>query len=277
MEMHVFDWLLENREWVFSGVGVSVLVLVASRFFLRSKLRGSSTVKNLMNIGSAENIYVESSVSIASTTPRASVQDDLPVAPEIVPTPNRLQVLRRKNPKLVDKRMGTKFIEERLPALIADLPKTRRRLKALIFLDIDDLTVINKQHGRSVGDAVLWVIAEFIESREAFLYRGRCGDDTFYGVLFKADEKKTRNLCEKLRGQIARFEWSQLAPELRVTCTIGYAILNPDENPHDWIRRSVHGMLEGKKQGGDIIRVAPEFVRPRRERERPFSLRDLIS
>lgn len=160
----------------------------------------------------------------------------------------------------LDKKKGKQFVEKELYKIICRLPKKKRFYKAIIFLDIDELTIINKKFGQYVGDEVLSIVGGLVKSKVSINYFGRCGDDTFYAVLMNSKGDKTMHICQKLRNKIQNFQWHKIAPELRVTCTFGFAILSPNESPYDWIKRSALGMLEGKKQGGNTVNEGPKFA-----------------
>src|SRR5258708_1920073 len=194
----------------------------------------------------------------------------------------------------VNKDHGTEFIEKKLPHIILRMPSSdEHHANGIIFLDIDDLTVINKKFGYEVGDLVIEGISSIIHRRSAFRYSGRCGDDTFYGVLFRTNSGKSYELCEKIKKDISYYPWKSVADKLRVTCTIGSALMKKDEDPYSWFERSIIGMLEGKEKGGNIIQTGPLFLsrketkvleeaeeeksKAREKREYYFSLRQWFS
>ncbi len=54
------DWIIDNKEWIFSGIGVSVVVFVMS-LFIKSKKNNTlnqSSGKNSINIQSANDINI---------------------------------------------------------------------------------------------------------------------------------------------------------------------------------------------------------------------------
>ena len=110
------------------------------------------------------------------------------------------------------------------------------------------------------GRFVLAAAASMIHVRAQIGSFGRCGDDTFYGYLPKASHKKADKICEQLRKRVELMSWHNLAPDLRVSCTFGYAELYANEHPHDWIVRAARGLLEGKKKGGNVVTQGPAFV-----------------
>jgi diguanylate cyclase (GGDEF)-like protein len=152
---------------------------------------------------------------------------------------------------------GTRFVEQELPALIDHLAG-RESAFSMIFVDVDQLTQINNRFGRNVGDAVLEIVYEQIRRRSAARYKGRCGDDTFYAVLF--DAIRAERFCERLKQDISSYRWSVVAPALRVTCTLGYARQLPNETATHFILRSIYGLLEGKKSGGNSVQEGPRFL-----------------
>ena len=157
-----------------------------------------------------------------------------------------------------DKEFGTKFIEEELPRIVQQAVADGIR-PAVIFIDVDDLTVINRKFGRGVGDSVLDSVYKMMLDRypEIVRFKGRCGDDTFYSVLF--DSGQVQDYGENIRAGVRDYPWRLVTPELYVTCTIGYALLNFEEDPYEWLTRAIMGMLEGKRNGGDAVQEGPQF------------------
>lgn len=182
--------------------------------------------------------------------------------------------LRPIDPKVLDKELGTMYIEEELPNIISQLSEDMRLNHGIAMLDIDDLTVINKHFGRKVGDLVLSVVANLIQRRKNVGKFGRCGDDTFY-VLIYTDPRKVTLECQKMLRNIKHFRWNTISPELHVTASIGYAILDPQESPASWIIRSLEGLREGKKLGKDIVNIGPEVLGKRYPRGMDAFLDDL--
>jgi diguanylate cyclase (GGDEF)-like protein len=160
----------------------------------------------------------------------------------------------------LDKEIGTDFVEKKLPVLINKSPKITRGHIAIVMADIDELTIINKQFGNEAGNEVIAIVGGIIKARSAITHHGRCGDDTFYGVVMHGGDKKIVGISEKIRRGVEHYPWQTVAPDLHVTCTLGYASLDPNEDPTDWIRRAIFGMLEGKKKGINTVTSGPMFV-----------------
>jgi hypothetical protein len=77
-------------------------------------------------------------------------------------------------------------------------------------------------------------------------------------VLF--DVVRAEDFCHRLKDDIGAYDWWRLAPGLRVTCTLGYARLRSGEDPTQFIIRSIYGLLDGKKGGGNVVNEGPRFL-----------------
>ena len=239
----MFDWIIANKEWIFSGIGGSLLIL----FFkithsVIKKGRKSEKDRSLFtnyNGGNESRAINKQDVSSARTycSQYFSLTEDE-----------------------FDRDVGTKFIEFEIYPIIINLPEKKNFQKSIAFIDIDELTIINTNFGINVGDEVLKTVGMIIKSYRSIKYFGRCGEDTYYAVILKSGIKKTLETIESIRGEIKSFNWGQIAPELRATCTIGYAILEPNEAIADWIARSLLGMKNGKGEGGDRVYPGPKYL-----------------
>jgi diguanylate cyclase (GGDEF)-like protein len=185
-----------------------------------------------------------------------------------------------------NKEYGTRFVELELPMIIEKMPYADNYLNSVLFLDIDDLTVINKNFGEKVGDLVIDSIQKIIKNKRSFRYSGRCGDDTFYGVLFGVTEHRTEKFCKELHQDIVAYNWTSIADKLRVSCTIGVAHLQKDESALSWLIRSIEGMLYGKQNKGSFVNEGPlhlnkakteKYSLQSQKRKATFSLRDFFS
>jgi GGDEF domain-containing protein len=108
-----------------------------------------------------------------------------------------------------DKEHGTRFIEDELPEIVSRAVSEGVK-PAVVFIDIDDLTIINKRFGFHVGNSVLDATYEILQGRTLgkVKYQGRCGDDTFYSVLF--DARRVKEYCIKLRTDVQSYPWKRI-------------------------------------------------------------------
>lgn len=75
----------------------------------------------------------------------------------------------------------------------------------LLFIDVDNLKVVNDTYGYNVGDFLLKSIAEVIKKGIRKLdIAGRLGGDEFGIILPRANKKTARDVAERLRQEIIR-------------------------------------------------------------------------
>jgi diguanylate cyclase (GGDEF)-like protein len=159
---------------------------------------------------------------------------------------------------------GARFVEQ-------DLPKALRKAvdigvsPSVVFFDIDDLTVINKVYGDLVGDSVLRAIFELgVKTTIAKpKYFGRCGDDTFYAILFSSGMADA--YCKAITARIRSYKWNMIEKQLRVSCTFGYADFSSGMYVYQWLHKALAAMVNGKESCRSRIYCgnnleAPSFV-----------------
>ena len=95
---------------------------------------------------------------------------------------------------------------------------------ALILVDLDHFKQINDGFGHDVGDAVLQRIAELLagEARSGQVAI-RFGGDELLLVMPNVAVELATSLAHRLRYTIEAQEWGPLAPELRVSASLGVA------------------------------------------------------
>ncbi len=112
-------------------------------------------------------------------------------------------------------------LELRLPQEIQRARRYHHPL-SLAMADIDLFKRVNDTHSHALGDQVLQTVAQLLRggSRETDLVI-RYGGEEFVLVLIETDLCGAVQLCEKLRRNVAAYPWSELAPDLEVTCSFG--------------------------------------------------------
>ena len=95
---------------------------------------------------------------------------------------------------------------------------------ALALLDFDHFKQVNDRFGHPVGDQVLATSAQLLRSSiRGSDFLARLGGEEFCVVLEGCDQDRARQVCEQLRRRIETHDWTQLAPELLLTVSIGTA------------------------------------------------------
>lgn len=136
---------------------------------------------------------------------------------------------------------------------------------AVMFLDLDNLKLLNDTHGHEVGD---WLLAEvarrLVESIRKEDTVARLGGDEFIVMLdgLHADKAQAiaiaTSLAEKIRATLAR-PYSLHPPgseviEHRCTGSIGITLFSHEANPEEILRNADAAMYQAKTGGRNAIR-----------------------
>lgn len=125
---------------------------------------------------------------------------------------------------------------------------------SLILIDIDNFKEFNDEFGHAVGDQILVRLTEIIE----FRIRGadslyRIGGEEFVVLIDGQKKEQARRLAEQLRKLVEAYD---LAPEGRVTISLGVAELGAGETPDEWLRRADLALYESKRSGRNQTSLA---------------------
>jgi diguanylate cyclase (GGDEF)-like protein len=100
-----------------------------------------------------------------------------------------------------------------------------RRSLLLLMLDLDGYKQINDRHGHDVGDRVLLQIRLILEEacRTSDIL-ARWGGDEFLVIGQVSEQKHSRILAERIHRMVREYSFGyEGGPELRMTCSIGFA------------------------------------------------------
>jgi len=116
-----------------------------------------------------------------------------------------------------------RYLDDRLATLLDD-PSVVRCGMALAMVDIDHFKKVNDRFGHPFGDLVLQrVVTELDAALPDGAFCARYGGEEFALVLPGLPDAEAIEVCERARIQIDRYDWTRLAPELRVTVSVGLA------------------------------------------------------
>ena len=92
----------------------------------------------------------------------------------------------------------------------------------LCFCDLDHFKIINDTFGHHMGDIVLQKFAEILKSciREID-YASRFGGEEFVCLLVNTDIQNAIKVTERIRQNLANYNFSDIAPSLQATVSIG--------------------------------------------------------
>jgi diguanylate cyclase (GGDEF)-like protein len=103
---------------------------------------------------------------------------------------------------------------------------------SVLFIDLDHFKHINDHFGHAMGDDVLRECARLMrQASRAADIAARWGGEEFILILIDADRARAGEVAERLRDAIAKYDWAQRAPGLKVTCSIGLAAAVECDSP----------------------------------------------
>lgn len=239
----IFEFIKNNGEWIFSGIGIFILTLI---WKIISRIRAERT---LQQIDKSEYLS-----SIKKT--RISLDFKL-VNREVMQlftglSIDDLQSLKILYASKLDKITGDQYLSY-------DLDDKLPEYSCLALIDIDNLTQINHRFGMHIGDDIIIIILHIIKIVSKTDEIGRCGADTFYAIFRNLDLNKMRRIASNIRRCVKNFDWSILATDLYVTCSIGIANKSAQQSPIKWVQQAAKGMRKAKRSGGDRVELGPKY------------------
>lgn len=124
----------------------------------------------------------------------------------------------------------------------------------IALADIDHFKQINDEHSHGVGDRVLERVARIFADRmrESDLV-ARYGGEEFLFCFAGSDESEAAHRCEDLRAAVEREDWAQLSPGLRVTMSIGLAMLRDEADASAVLHHADTCLYEAKRLGRNRV------------------------
>ncbi len=147
-----------------------------------------------------------------------------------------------------------RLLDERLGFLFEQAQTTGEPL-TVVMLDIDHFKQINDQFSHRIGDQVLAQIAQFLQAhtRSRDLC-ARYGGEEFVLLARRLTTARAWDFCERLRLTVQDFDWSILAPGLKVTLSIGYTSDTQVESFEHMISSADLLLYEAKLSGRNCVR-----------------------
>lgn len=154
----------------------------------------------------------------------------------------------------------TKTLNRR--SLMAALEQARSRAErggevfSVALLDLDHFKNINDTHGHAVGDDVLRAFAKMayrgLRDSDAF---GRYGGEEFMLILGATAPAAAQAALERMRSNVGARDWTEFAPDLRLTVSAGVAGFRPGETISQLLSRADAALYESKRAGRDRVTV----------------------
>lgn len=133
----------------------------------------------------------------------------------------------------------------------------------LALLDLDRFKEINDGFSHDVGDRVLVHVARLLAAHlRASDLAARWGGEEFALLFPETDLRAAAPILDRLRRALADHDWSRVAPDLRVTASIGVASLAEVSGPETLLRLADRRLYSAKHAGRDRT-VSDEAGAPR--------------
>ncbi|HWM60466.1 MAG TPA: GGDEF domain-containing protein [Pseudonocardia sp.] len=117
-----------------------------------------------------------------------------------------------------------RYLDERLATLLDDPASRGADGIAIALVDADHFKQVNDTFGHQFGDRVLQrIVTELDRGLPEAAFCARYGGEEFALVLPGRDLAAALRVCEAARRRVNRYSWTDLAPELCVTVSIGVA------------------------------------------------------
>lgn len=128
----------------------------------------------------------------------------------------------------------------------------------VMIIDLDHFKHVNDTFGHQTGDEVLEVIGDIISSatRRSDL-AGRYGGEEFCVALPETHLEKSLELAQRIRERLKERTFQSNGEEFNVTCSIGVAQLEEEEEFSDLLERADNLLYDAKHEGRDCV-ICPE-------------------
>ncbi|HEY4079053.1 MAG TPA: GGDEF domain-containing protein [Burkholderiaceae bacterium] len=125
---------------------------------------------------------------------------------------------------------------------------------AIIMIDADHFKKINDGFGHEAGDQVLIALSACVQSmlRSSDLL-GRWGGEEFVCVITNVDESAALELAERVRAAVAELSVEAEPEPLRVTVSVGAALMFAGEAFDDAVRRADQALYQAKAAGRNRV------------------------
>ena len=125
---------------------------------------------------------------------------------------------------------------------------------AIALIDVDHFKRINDTLSHAVGDLVLRQVAATLQSRlRSGDLLARYGGEEFVVVFRGATLDAAIGACERLRAGLTERDWSSIAPNLRVTASLGVAQWTAAEPASELLKRADAALYRAKQAGRNRV------------------------
>jgi diguanylate cyclase (GGDEF)-like protein len=124
----------------------------------------------------------------------------------------------------------------------------------IVFADLDHFKYINDSFGHHTGDVVLQTFAEILrKSIREIDYAARFGGEEFVILLINTDIEQSITIAERVRKSLEQYNFSDLAPALNVTVSMGLANFKQFNSIQETLMCADNRMYKAKEAGRNML------------------------
>lgn len=124
----------------------------------------------------------------------------------------------------------------------------------LCFCDLDHFKQINDSFGHHTGDVVLQKFAEILRCTIREIdYAARFGGEEFVVLLVNTDIEDAKKVSERIRQRLDEYNFSDIAPSLNATVSIGLASFNEFNTLQETLMTADDRMFKAKELGRNRV------------------------
>ncbi|MGH8280336.1 MAG: sensor domain-containing diguanylate cyclase [Gammaproteobacteria bacterium] len=146
-----------------------------------------------------------------------------------------------------------RYLDDRLGQEVIRAQRYRRHL-SVVMADIDHFKKVNDEFSHMVGDNVLRTMGNIMRAQcRSIDIIARYGGEEFLLCFPETSRQSAAGVCEKIRQQIAFYDWSKIHPGLAVTMSFGVAAAPPHYDVDTLIAMADEKLYEAKRSGRNRV------------------------
>ena len=129
----------------------------------------------------------------------------------------------------------------------------------ICYCDLDNFKQINDTFGHHTGDIVLKQFSKILKSSIREIdYAARFGGEEFVCLLVNTDIENALNISERIRESIENYNFSDIAPTLHATVSIGLSNFKQFNTIQETLMNADNRMYRAKQLGRNKVVVSDE-------------------
>lgn len=129
----------------------------------------------------------------------------------------------------------------------------------LVYMDIDNMTILNKLYTEKNGDLIIKKISNVFHKQLKPNFAKYWREDEFVGFVLNIGKEEILDMSNKLCANINKVKFKNIG-DLQVTVSVGIAKLKRKEDPKQCLFRAILAAIEAKKNGGNRINFASDIL-----------------